>query len=229
VRSGTPVLLRTFAHVIGAVILLSIVGWAIWRVIGPPSTEVQPIATVAASLPKIAPSATSTRRPVPTPTTSAPRVYAVRSGDTLYSIAQDLGVEVADLIAANPGLTETGGISVGLTLAVLFPSAVIREDLRAPLCCDIHFCDMPCDENGAIEMAPFPEHTTRIYASWSYARMTPGIHYSRTWSMAGQKWVHYDCVWNGPPEGTFVMRLWDSGGLRSGRWDLTISIQGPAA
>jgi LysM repeat protein len=211
---------------VGVVVLLAIVGWPIWRISRPPTTGVQPVATVAASLPEIAPTGTSTRKPVATPTTSAPRVYTVQSGDTLYSIAQDLGVDVADLIAANPGIAETGGISVGQTLAVPSPSAGIPTGTRGPRIYDIHFCDRPCNENGANEMVSFPEHTISIYASWSYAGLAPGVAYSRTWSMGGEEWVHYDCIWEGPPDGTFAVRLWDSAGLRSGRWDLTISIQG---
>jgi hypothetical protein len=45
----------------------------------------------------------------------------------------------------------------------------------------------------------------------------------------GLEWIRYDCIWQGPETGTFSVRLWDEGGLRSGTWTLIMSIDGELA
>jgi hypothetical protein len=70
----------------------------------------------------------------------------------------------------------------------------------------------------------FPEKTSEIFVSADYSGMMPDQSYIRAWSFGDQEWIRYNCVWRGPESGTFNFRLWDSGGLRSGVWTMTISI-----
>jgi LysM repeat protein len=58
--------------------------------------------------------------PTPTPTlppTPTPHTYTVQGGDTLFSIARDLDIEVDALMAAN-GLTDPDRLSVGQVLTI---------------------------------------------------------------------------------------------------------------
>ena len=79
-------------------------------VVGTPTATEVVIATPGMS--DIQPSATPTptrdltRQPTPTsiPVEQNPCIHVVQSGDTLYSIAQDTSVLLADLVAANPSL-----------------------------------------------------------------------------------------------------------------------------
>jgi LysM repeat protein len=77
--SGTPVITTTLA---------------------PTEVPTLVISPTAAPLPTSTPTPTST----PAPPSSAPGTYTVQWGDTLYSIATKLGVTVAAITAANPGV-----------------------------------------------------------------------------------------------------------------------------
>lgn len=83
---------------------------------------------------------------------------------------------------------------------------------------DIRFCDKPCSEAGAQSVTSFPEKTQKVYMSYSYSGMTPDIRYSRIWTMNGQEWVHYECIWKGPEQGTYEVTLREPKGLHSGPW-----------
>jgi len=74
----------------------------------PPTPTVDAAAVLASALP----TATATLVPTPTPVT-----YTVRSNDTLFGIALQLGVSLEDLMAAND-LTETSILDVGQVLLV---------------------------------------------------------------------------------------------------------------
>lgn len=89
---------------------------------------------------------------------------------------------------------------------------------------DIRFCDKPCSEAGAQSVTSFPEKTQKVYMSYSYSGMTPDIHYSRIWTMNGQEWVHYECIWKGPEQGTYEVTLREPKGLRSGPWIITFLV-----
>jgi LysM repeat protein len=81
---------------------------------GPQPLETAPTPTfdVAAILASKVPTPTPTLPPTPTPHT-----YTVQAGDTLFSIARDLEIEVDALMAAN-GLTDPDRLSVGQVLTV---------------------------------------------------------------------------------------------------------------
>ena len=74
--------------------------------------------------PKSAPAVTpqGAARPAPVPADARPAFYTVRSGDTLYSIALDHGLDYRELAAWN-GITNTGAIRVGQQLRMTPPQA----------------------------------------------------------------------------------------------------------
>jgi formylglycine-generating enzyme required for sulfatase activity len=115
----------------------------------------------------------------------------------------------------------TGGTA---TPAAVAPPAGVTP--AAPVISNFRTCDRPCTEFGAVTVATFPERTSQLYATWDYTGMQSGMSYTRTWSHSGVEWVRYDCTWLGPERGTFTVRLWDTEGLRSGTWTLTLTLAG---
>ena len=99
----------------------------------------------------------------------------------------------------------------------------------APEFYGIRFCDRPCDSPAAVGITTAPESATAIYFAWSYRGMTPGTPYTRTWSVEGDEWLHYECEWQGPAEGTMGTTLHEPNGLRSGPWKVTLRISGQPA
>ena len=83
-------------------------------VFGPtlPPVTITPVASIG---PTLAPTAT----PEPEAT---PRLYRVKSGDTLGKIAQRFGVTVADILAANPEITDPDQIVPGQVIVIPRPT-----------------------------------------------------------------------------------------------------------
>lgn len=86
-------------------------------------TSPPPTATVAppTATPTAAPTETETPTPTPTETpvpTVGPRVHLVKSGDVLGTIAQEYGLEVDDVLAVNPNLTEYSMLRVGQEITI---------------------------------------------------------------------------------------------------------------
>jgi LysM repeat protein len=74
----------------------------------PPVATVTPVATIGPSL-----------APTATPETAAsPRLYRIKSGDTLGKIAQRFDVSVADILAANPQITDPDHIEPGQFITI---------------------------------------------------------------------------------------------------------------
>ena len=98
----------------------------LWDRARPQSTPPPPTPTVdaAAIVASAMPTSTSTLVPTPTPVT-----YTVRSNDTLFGIALELGVSLEDLMAAND-LTETSILDVGQVLLV--PTEESQAPTAAP-------------------------------------------------------------------------------------------------
>jgi tRNA A-37 threonylcarbamoyl transferase component Bud32 len=96
---------------------------------------------------------------------------------------------------------------------------------------EVIFCDRPCNEAGAEQQLRFPEGTSEIYFAIRYENMHRGTPYVRTWmnQEAGEEWVRYECTWQGPEDGVFYGRLWDSEGLRSGAWVVSVELDGQGA
>lgn len=110
------------------------------------------------------------------------------------------------------------------------PTAILATTpTLAPEFYGIRFCDRPCSSPGADGITVAPEGVTSIYFAWSYRGMTPGMPYTRTWSMQGDEWLHYECVWRGASEGTMEAALREPAGLRSGPWTVTLRINGQPA
>jgi LysM repeat protein len=80
----------------------------------PAVEETLPTATIdiAARVASAVPSATSTLAPSPTPNT-----YTIETGDTLFALAQEMGIVLEDLMAAN-GITDPSALDVGQVLIV---------------------------------------------------------------------------------------------------------------
>jgi serine/threonine protein kinase len=102
------------------------------------------------------------------------------------------------------------------------PATIVAEKAQI---LELFFCDRACDDPKAIRVNNFPEKTSVVYFAYMYTGMKKGTHYSRTWSLDGEEWVRYDCVWEGPEAGQQNLKLWESNGLHSGTWIVTIQIE----
>jgi LysM repeat protein len=76
----------------------------------------------------IAPSAAPSTTPEPTAT---PRLYRIKSGDSLSRIATRFRVTVAEILAANPQITDPDHISVGQVI-VIPPRTVTAAPTASP-------------------------------------------------------------------------------------------------
>jgi LysM repeat protein len=99
-------------NVIVSAVTVTVVLLLFGRVRTPESAEPTPTMDIAAQVASAIPTATITPIPPPTPVT-----YTVRSGDTLFGIASELGIDVEDLMAAN-GLSNPDTLDVGQVLVV---------------------------------------------------------------------------------------------------------------
>jgi len=79
-------------------------------VLGPPSATLTPTVPVVAT-------ATPAPAPSPMPTSEPMKTYTVQDGDTLYDIAEKLGVSVDDLLALN-NLANPNDLKLGQVLNV---------------------------------------------------------------------------------------------------------------
>ncbi len=95
-----------------------------------------------------------------------------------------------------------------------------------PSVSEVRFCDRPCTEAGAQPVSSYPVRTKIIYLTMYYDSFYSGMPYSRTWTNNGQEWIHVDCTWRGTESGTKNLRLFDTGGLRSGLWVMKMVSEG---
>lgn len=91
-------------------------------------------AAPATTLPQLTTTTAPTTTLPPTTTTVPPETHIVLSGESLFSIAETYGVELSDLIAANPQLTDPEDIDVGDVINV--PSAASSSDTNTPSASD---------------------------------------------------------------------------------------------
>lgn len=110
---------------------------------GPEQSTVTPTLDVAARVASAVPTATITLQPSPTPLT-----YRVQPGDTMYAIAQRLGISLDDLLAEN-GLTDPANLEVGQLLKLPYV-----EGLEARLAQEL---GTPESEPAEAEATPEPE------------------------------------------------------------------------
>lgn len=85
-------------------------------------------------------------------------------------------------------------------------------------------CPEPCDGTNATKI--LPGGIQKIYAQWFYENIPIGSEYVRTWKSNGEVWVSYTCAWPGPTAGIVTVPLNEPVGLRSGTWEITITIDG---
>ena len=84
-----------------------------------------PTQTYTPPPPTATPTITLTPPPSETPTPEGPKTYIVESGDTLFSIAEEFGVSIDQLLAYNPEITDPNNIPIG--------SQIIIPPVDAPL------------------------------------------------------------------------------------------------
>jgi cytoskeletal protein RodZ len=87
-------------------------------------------------------------------------------------------------------------------------------------------CTQPCLDGGSNATRTFSTGITKLYARWNYDNVPVGAHYIRDWTMNGDEWVRYDCSWPSLETGIDQITLSEPGGLHSGTWEVTISING---
>jgi LysM repeat protein len=111
-RRIPPVLLAAVGLILAAAVV-----FALPSLLAPPPRQ-------AAAPPTSAPTAAT---PAPTASATAvaaatPQVYTVARGDTLGAIARSFNLTVAELLAANPSVTDPGRIRVGQKLTIPSPA-----------------------------------------------------------------------------------------------------------
>ncbi|HUI88299.1 MAG TPA: toll/interleukin-1 receptor domain-containing protein [Anaerolineales bacterium] len=136
---------------------------------------------------------------------------------------------------ANPApamATPTLPFTAEATIPVAMPTAAATalgsitrppaED-NSPRIFDFSACSDPC--NGSNGITSFPSKVEIIHLAWQYANIPTGAHYVRNWSHEQKgSWVTYDCIWPGPSSGQVGLTLYDTGGLASGNWVITITV-----
>lgn len=88
-----------------------------------------PTSTIMPSAPPVATPTTVVATPTPTPT---PFVYVVEGGDLLGRIAQRFGVTVADILAANPWITDPDRIQRGWEIIIPLPAGNLPSATPSP-------------------------------------------------------------------------------------------------
>ena len=94
----------------------------------------------------------------------------------------------------------------------------------APSFSNFNACEEPCNGNNAARS--FAEKSKRVYVSYDYENIPDGAAYTRTWKNNGDVYISYACDWPGPKSGRHSVELYEAKGLRSGIWELTITVDG---
>ncbi len=108
------------------------------------------------------------------------------------------------------------------TKVILIATASQTTSVASPKAYNFQACSTLC--TGLNASASFPEASTKIYAQFNYENFLPAVKYVRTWSYNGIEWIRYNCYWDGPASGTEVLSLREPKGLRSGTWELRITV-----
>ena len=130
------------------------------------------------------------------------------------------------LSTPTPTITPTATITATPTPTINPTATFTPTPIPVQEIYDIHFCDKPCGDVGSSRISSALERAERFYVGWSYRGMTQGLRYSRIWSMNGNEWIRYDCVWKGQEQGAFTVILREPKGLRSGSWTVTFLVEG---
>jgi hypothetical protein len=135
-----------------------------------------------------------------------------------------LPTATAILVAASP--TASGPVATPTAVQIAAAPTSVMPAAPSPQITNFIFCDRLCSDPNARQLSSFPEGVKEIYFAYQYSGMQTGMAYTRFWTNQGDEWVRYNCIWNGPPSGTFYGKLWDSDGLRSGDWVITFISEG---
>lgn len=141
---GSSDVLGTLTGVLALLALLALVAFLVIAAPvlfggGGPGRTQQPgaVATpTSAAGQSVAPGATATPQP-PAPTATAvagptPRTYTVRAGDTLFGIAEEFGLTVEQLLAANPDIVDANYVIVGQVVVIPDSGSVPPGSTAAP-------------------------------------------------------------------------------------------------
>lgn len=90
-----------------------------------------PTMTFTPRPPTLTPTITNTLPPSETPTPEGPRTYTVEVGDSLTSIAEEFGIDLLVLMAAND-ITDPNAIFVGQELTIPPPGTVLATPTSLP-------------------------------------------------------------------------------------------------
>ncbi|MBT3336903.1 MAG: LysM peptidoglycan-binding domain-containing protein [Anaerolineae bacterium] len=112
--------------------------------------SLQPYQTPTASVTPLPATPIPTQTPLPTPT---PQIYTVKSGDTMGSIALDFGLDMGNLVNANPDVSPYA-MSIGQALVI--PSGVEAADV------------LPTIEPLALELSPPNCYATLSGGMWCF-------------------------------------------------------------
>lgn len=110
--ASTPFLRYLLLNVFVSAATVTVILWLWGRGPDPLGTAPTPTFDVVAVLASKVPTPTPTLPPTPTPHT-----YTVQGGDSLFSIARDLGIDLDTLMAVN-GLTDPDRLDVGQVLTI---------------------------------------------------------------------------------------------------------------
>jgi LysM repeat protein len=130
-----PLLLGVLAILLLAVGIVLIVLWITGG--GMPSLPFlsthtpTPTMTFTPRPPTLTPTITNTLPPSETPTPEGPRTYTVEVGDSLTSIAEEFGIDLLVLMAAND-ITDPNAIFVGQELTIPPPGTVLATPTSLP-------------------------------------------------------------------------------------------------
>jgi len=121
------------------------------------------------------------------------------------------------------------GISIGDSQedgAGVQPQNNSAVDNNNPRIWNFAACVNPCLEDISNAQDTFQENPEKIYFRFNYENFPTGVKVIRRWSMGGEEWVRYECVWDASSSGLFETVLWHSNGLKSGQWDFEVWVDG---
>ncbi len=138
-------------------------------------------------------------------------------------------------IQANAKLVCSGGFQAifnlndvtGVSTAPPTPVPPTETPVKAPATPRVYSfyaCAQLCQENGANSTRNFTGGAKIIYARYNFEKFPIGAKYTRRWTMNGNEWVRYNCAWQGPESGIDTLKLTEPDGLRSGTWEISITL-----
>lgn len=178
----------------------------------------------------IQPTTTATTLPTSSPT-STPNLAATQTTE-----AEQLATAVVGTLTAQPTPTHTATptpdqaatqVAVATHLAVSVAATLTALPTPSPVAQVYGFmaCLEPCNSNPANARRSFPAGVKKIHLEWQFAGIPTDARYTRSWILQGMgEWVRYQCTWPGPTTGMDAVTLSEPGGLHSGVWEVSITV-----